>query len=145
MPNWNIGAQILLPWLGFAGLRRGVPPASIGTKTSPGNTPEVKAGQRYQGREAGNVRAGSLASPVEWVLAKFLVVSWGFRTILSPRWSRKAKEPPRSWFWARSDTHSDTVLVPSSGWLLVYAARNESAKSRSKRSWRQAQVAEMQR
>jgi hypothetical protein len=52
----------------FAGLRRGSPPAPIGTKTSPGTTPEVKAGQRHQGRETGNVRAGSLASPVEWVI-----------------------------------------------------------------------------
>jgi hypothetical protein len=35
--------------------------------------------------------------------------------------------------------------VSTSCVLLVYAARNESAKSRSKRSWWQAQVAEMQR
>jgi hypothetical protein len=57
-----------MPRLVFTGLRRGVPPASICTKTSQGNTPEAKSGQRHQGREAGNVRAGSLASPVEWVL-----------------------------------------------------------------------------
>ncbi len=44
-------------------------------------------------------------------LSGFLVVSWGFRTMLSTRWSRKAKEPPRGWFGARSDTE----LPPSSG------------------------------
>jgi len=84
-----------MPGLFFAGLRRGSPPASIGTKTSPGTTPEVKAGQRHQGREAGNVRAGSLASPVEWVLGlplgflngvKPQVTQEGHRTTQGPVW-----------------------------------------------------------
>jgi hypothetical protein len=75
---------------------KGVPTASIGTKTSPCTTPEVKAGQRYQGREAGNVRAGSLATPVEWVLGlplgflngfKPRVTHEGHRTTQGPVWS----------------------------------------------------------
>ena len=81
--------------LGFTGLRWGHRPASIGTKTSPGTTPEAKAGQRHQGREAGNVRAGSLASPVEWVLGLSLgflngvkpqVTQEGHRTTQGPVW-----------------------------------------------------------
>jgi hypothetical protein len=84
-----------VPGLVITGLRRGVPPAPIGTKTSPGTTPGVKAGQRHQGREAGNVRAGSLASPVEWVLGlplEFLnsvkpqVTQEGHRATQGPIW-----------------------------------------------------------
>jgi hypothetical protein len=67
--------------LGFAGLRREWLPASIGTETSPCNTPKAKAGQWNQGREAGNVRAGSFASPVEWVLGGFL----GFSNNVKPQ------------------------------------------------------------
>ena len=65
----------------FAGLRWGHRPASIGTKTSPGNTPGAKAGFLHQCREAGNVRAGSLASPVEWVLG----LSLGFLNSVKPQ------------------------------------------------------------
>jgi hypothetical protein len=62
---------------------------------APPQKPEVKAGQRYQGREAGNVRAGSLASPVEWVLGlplgfmngvKPQVTQEGHRTTQGPVW-----------------------------------------------------------
>ena len=84
-----------MPGLVFAGLRRGVPPASIGTKTSPGTTPEVKAGQRHQDREAGNVRAGSLASPVEWVLGLPL----GFLNSVKPQVTQEGHRATQGPVW----------------------------------------------
>ena len=79
----------------FAGLRRGWLPASIGTKTSPGTTPEVKAGQRHPGREAGNVRAGSLASPVEWVLG----LSLGFLNSVKPQVTQEGHRTTQGPVW----------------------------------------------
>ena len=79
----------------FAGLRRGWLPASIGTKTSPGTTPGVKAGQRHQGREAGNVRAGSLASPVEWVLG----LSLGFLNSVKPQVTQEGHRATQGPIW----------------------------------------------
>jgi hypothetical protein len=84
-----------VPGLVFAGLRRGSPPAPIGTKTIPGTTPEVKAGLRHQGREAGNVRAGSLASPVEWVLG----LSLGFLNSVKPQVTQEGHRATHGPIW----------------------------------------------
>jgi hypothetical protein len=84
-----------VPGLVFAGLRRGHRPASIGTKTSPVTTPEVKAGQRHQGRVAGSVRAGSLASPVEWVLGNFL----GFPNNVKPQVVQEGQRTTQGLVW----------------------------------------------
>jgi hypothetical protein len=89
------GLETVLPGLVFAGLRRGWLPASVGTKTSPGNTPEAKAGQRHQGRGAGNVRAGSLASPVERALGHFL----GFLNNVKPQVVQEGQRTTQGLVW----------------------------------------------
>jgi hypothetical protein len=71
---------------------------SIGTKPSPGTTREVRAGQRHQGRDqAGNVRAGSLASPVEWVLGLSLGFLNGVKPQMTQEGHRAATHGPVAW------------------------------------------------
>jgi hypothetical protein len=65
----------------FAALRRGAPPAPIGTKTSPFNTPEAKAGQQHQGRGQAMYERAHWRAPLSGYLASPL----GFWTALSPR------------------------------------------------------------